>query len=209
MGWQNRQNVCAEPIHSCFAGCKASQTCLEDRGASPSSVFICSPRRSFTAYLTFEILLQPTSPEVPRSAVALSETGAVVAWPSLGDAKGPQKKKQSLSAPVTPSKKVPAPINTYPYMSAPRLTLAKVDSKSCRRISRLVLRCRQAADTCHCISTRDTQDHMRVQPQRLRAGQSICSPPYSCTHEWMSSSTCPPCLAVNSSAWVAGSPEDA
>ena len=65
--------------------------------------------------LMFVFLLQPTSPEVPRSAMALSETGAVVAWPSLGDAKGPQRKKQSLSAPVTPSKKVHYGLNNTPF----------------------------------------------------------------------------------------------
>ena len=45
--------------------------------------------------------LQRTCPEVSEAAVALSETGTNVSWPSLGDAKGP-KKKITVSAPTTP-----------------------------------------------------------------------------------------------------------
>ena len=45
--------------------------------------------------------MQPTSPDLSEAAVALSETGTNVSWPSLGDAKGP-KKKTSMSAPTTP-----------------------------------------------------------------------------------------------------------
>lgn len=48
--------------------------------------------------------------------MALSQTGAVVAWPSLGDAKGPQKKKQSVSAPVTPSRKASSLSLQHPFV---------------------------------------------------------------------------------------------
>ena len=47
--------------------------------------------------------MQPTSPDVSQSAVALSETGGAVAWPSLGAAKETNRKKTvSVSAPSTP-----------------------------------------------------------------------------------------------------------
>ena len=46
--------------------------------------------------------MQPTSPDISQSAVALSETGGAVAWPSLGAAKETSRKKTSVSAPTTP-----------------------------------------------------------------------------------------------------------
>lgn len=67
----------------------------------------------FTVFLLFYVRLQPPSPEIPRSAVALSETGSAIAWPSLGAAKETQKKKMSISAPATPvSRKVGLPSNS-------------------------------------------------------------------------------------------------
>ena len=100
-------DLITELCSNLLAGRKTTKACMEDRGASLSQIktfMLLSEARC--RGLKLVLLLQPPSPEVPRSAVALSETDTVVAWPSLGDAKGPQKKKQSLSAPVTPSKKV-------------------------------------------------------------------------------------------------------
>lgn len=96
------------------SGTEAFEASLEDRGKpvyDPLSVLLINFKWSGCKHIKILtcicVLLQPASPEVPLSAVALSETGAAIAWPSLGAAKWTQKKKQSTSAPATPvSRKV-------------------------------------------------------------------------------------------------------
>ncbi|BDA41797.1 probable La-related protein 1 at C-terminar half [Coccomyxa sp. Obi] len=73
-----------------------------EEAPAPSTDEKCTPRKEEQKPIKPAWKIVPPSPEIPRSAVALSETGSAVAWPSLGAAKETQKKKMSISAPATP-----------------------------------------------------------------------------------------------------------